>query len=172
MEKYLGFDLGERIREARISAGLTQAQLHDLTQISITQLSNYENGSRNIGIENLAKIAKATKKTIDEIYLGTSAERPLVSSSNDGELIINCITALVEKGIIDFVPVRNEDYPFDHRDYIYKLGIKNYYIVLESYVEKILDFEKNKSNYKDPDYFKEQLMDAAATEINKSINEK
>lgn len=170
MEKYLGFNLGERIRKARISAGLTQAQLHDLTQISITQLSNYENGSRNIGIDNLAKIAKATKKTIDEIYLGTTSERPVVSSSNEGELIINCITALVEKEIISFVPVKSDNYPIT--DYEYKLGINKYYYLLESYVRKILDFEENKSNYRDPDYFKKQLMDAAATEINKYINEK
>lgn len=163
----LNLQLGERIRNARLSAGLTQAQLHELTQISITQLSNYENGSRNIGIDNLAKIAKVTGKTIDEIYLGTCSERPILSSNNEGELIVNCVTALVDKEVIGLLLKEevNENV-FEGLQYTYKICFKNYLSILDDYVKKLLDFEKNKNNYRDPDGFKKQLMDAVATEIN------
>ena len=48
--------IGKRIREARIRAGLTQNRLHQITDISITQISAYENGNRNIGLTSLKKI--------------------------------------------------------------------------------------------------------------------
>lgn len=63
-------ELGERIRKARENANLSQYNLHDLTDISVTQISAYENGKRNIGLQSLYKIARATGKTMDELYEG------------------------------------------------------------------------------------------------------
>ena len=63
-------ELGERIRKAWENANLSQYNLHDLTDISVTQISAYENGKRNIGLQSLYKIARATGKTMDELYEG------------------------------------------------------------------------------------------------------
>lgn len=165
--KNLNLELGNRIRNARLSAGLTQAQLHDLTGISITQLSNYENGSRNIGIENLSEIAKATNKTIDEIYNGTEAERPLVISNNKGELIVNCVAALVEEGVINSLPRENpNEFVGMGAEFYYRIGFSNYVYLLDEMVKKLVDFNLNKNNYPDPDNFKKQILAATAKQIN------
>ncbi len=166
-------ELGNRIKEARLEANLAQAKLHELTGISITQLSNYENGSRNIGIENLSLIAKATNKTIDEIYFGSLSKKPIVSSSNKGELIVNCITALFAEGVIGLLPHENiNEYICDHLQYTYRLAFKNYMFEIEDLVKKLDDFETNKENYKQPDNFKKQIMDASASLINKIENKR
>lgn len=134
--KQLNFKLGERIREARLEAKLTQANMHEITGISITQLSNYENGSRNIGIDNLSLIAKATNKTIDEIYFGSTAKKPIVSSFSDGELIVNCVTALFEKGVIGLLMQEeiNEN-TYNQLQFSYKLAFMNYKYEIEDLVK-------------------------------------
>ncbi len=171
--KKINIELGNRIREARLAANLTQAEMHELTGISITQLSNYENGSRNIGIENLTLIAKAANKTIDEIYLGSSSKKPIVSSVNIGELIVNCIAALFENDVIGLLPHGevNENI-YDELKYSYRLAFKNHIFEIEDLVKKLEDFETNKENYKEPDKFKKQIMDAKAFQINKVKNKR
>jgi len=165
--KKLNLELGNRIRNARLSAGLTQAQLHDLTGISITQLSNYENGSRNIGIENLSEIAKATNKTIDEIYNGSQAERPLAISKNKGELIVNCVAALVDEGVISSLPRQNpNEFVGMGAEYYYQIGFADYVYFLDDMVKKLVDFNLNRNNYPDPANFKKQILAATAKQIN------
>ena len=45
--------IGDRLRKARIDAGLAQYQLHLLVDISASQISAYENGCRSIGLHSL-----------------------------------------------------------------------------------------------------------------------
>ena len=165
--KNLDLELGNRIKKARIAAGLTQAQLHELTKISITQLSNYENGSRNIGIDNLSKIAKATNKTIDEIYNGAQFERPIVTAKNKGELIVNCIAALVDEGVISSLPRENpNEFVGMGAEYYYRIGFSDYVYLLDEMVKKLVDFNLNKDDYPDPTNFKKQILAATAKQIN------
>jgi transcriptional regulator with XRE-family HTH domain len=55
--------IGEQIREARIAAGLTQAQLADASGFGQSLISRYEKGERWPPILHLRMIAAATKAT-------------------------------------------------------------------------------------------------------------
>jgi transcriptional regulator with XRE-family HTH domain len=54
-------ELGQKIREARKLAGLTQKQLAQKTSVSRPQLSNYENGVSDAPARVVAEIAEALK---------------------------------------------------------------------------------------------------------------
>lgn len=51
--------VGNRIRELRNAAGLSQEKLALAADIDRTYIASVENGKRNISIVNLAKIIKA-----------------------------------------------------------------------------------------------------------------
>lgn len=158
--------IGKRIKDARIKAGLTQNRLHEMTDISITQLSAYENGNRNIGLISLKKIADATGTSIDELYTGKREDKPL-NADNIGKLIINCITALVENDVICTLPTIDEnEYVPTGMGYIYQIGFYKYVDILDDYVKKLIDFHKNENNYPNPQEFKRQIIEAASKKIN------
>jgi len=50
-------DIGKKLKEARKKAGLTQEQVSKLVDINKVQLSYYENGTREINITLLEKLA-------------------------------------------------------------------------------------------------------------------
>ncbi len=160
-------ELGKRIKKAREDANLTQSKLHDLTGISITQISAYENGIRNIGLQTLYKISVATNKTMDEIYGGPTEIKPILKATNDGELIVNCIVSLVEKNVItSLVKSKPNIYVPTGNEYYYQIGFVKFIDELDELVKKLVDFEKNKENYPDPDGFKKQILAATVNKIN------
>lgn len=52
-------EAGRRLREARLRAGLTQAQLADASGLSVAAISKYERGSRRIPTTRYAALARA-----------------------------------------------------------------------------------------------------------------
>ena len=50
---------GNRLREARIRAGLSQSELEELSGIPKARLSRYENGHVEPSIQTLSRLAKA-----------------------------------------------------------------------------------------------------------------
>jgi len=64
--------MGERIREARVVAGITQAQLAEKIGVSRVHLCNYERGRKWPNVEMLVRICKC---------LGTSPNQILDFSS-------------------------------------------------------------------------------------------
>jgi transcriptional regulator with XRE-family HTH domain len=60
--------LGLRIRQLRMSKGLTQEQLADLSGISRQYIGDVERGERNIAIVNIEKIARALGVTLRELF--------------------------------------------------------------------------------------------------------
>lgn len=59
--------IGNRIREIRLSRGLTQGQLADLTDLKRTAIGNYENGVREPKMDVLRKIADALHVDVYQI---------------------------------------------------------------------------------------------------------
>lgn len=165
--------LGKRLKKAREEANLTQFQLYEKTGISTTQISAYENGSKSIGLISLDKIAYATNKTIDELYRGSKSSRPITSSKNEGELIVNCVAALYDIGVIQpNIKQRKNEFTPMGMEYFYKIGFSKFIEILDDMVLKLNDLEKNKYNYPDPHAFKEQILASATKQINDSLNEK
>jgi transcriptional regulator with XRE-family HTH domain len=54
-----GKHFGNRLREARVTAGLSQSELEDLSGIPKARLSRYENGHVEPSIQTLARLARA-----------------------------------------------------------------------------------------------------------------
>lgn len=50
---------GQRVRELRLARGLSQEALADEAGLHRTFMGSVERGERNVGLENIVKIAKA-----------------------------------------------------------------------------------------------------------------
>lgn len=74
--------VGERIREVREEMRMTQDRLADVTGLSKGFLSDVENNKRNIGAQNLLKIANVLGASVDYLLRGevtdVSAAEPVV----------------------------------------------------------------------------------------------
>lgn len=66
-------EVGSRIREARLAAGLSLQQLARLTGISIGALSQIETGRRDARLTTLARIAAALRQVPAALF-GSPAE--------------------------------------------------------------------------------------------------
>lgn len=161
-------ELGKRIKNAREDAGLTQDQLHLRSKISITQISSFENGKRNIGLRSLHAIARALGKTMDELYDGSIEQRPVSSAKNIGELVVNCIDALFREQVISVIQVENIDQHNFQPTYEDVIWFTKYKASIEELIDKLNDFEENKANYPDPAGFREQILAASVNQINNS----
>ncbi len=74
--------LGKRISKIRNSQGLSQDKLCMMVGLGHTYLVDVENGRRNIGFENLCKIAGGLGVTVSELTDIDDFDR-LVSGSHD-----------------------------------------------------------------------------------------
>ena len=54
-----GKNFGQRLREARINAGLSQSELEEISGIPKARLSRYENGHVEPSIQTLNRLARA-----------------------------------------------------------------------------------------------------------------
>lgn len=61
---------GNRVRELRLEANLSQEKFALLIYMDRTYLASVENGKRNISLENIAKIANGFNITIEELFKG------------------------------------------------------------------------------------------------------
>ena len=67
-------EVGDRIREARKKAGLSQMELAEKVDISLTHMGNIENGKKDFTVEILIRIAEALSCSADDILgLGISS---------------------------------------------------------------------------------------------------
>ena len=62
--------VGEKIRAARKTAGLTQKELAEKMNISYQNLAQWETGKRNPKLENLEKIAAALEIPVEQLLPG------------------------------------------------------------------------------------------------------
>ena len=60
--------LGQRLKEKRKTANLTQAQLAELAGVSTNFIGMVERGERNIKYTNIYKIISALEITIEEFF--------------------------------------------------------------------------------------------------------
>lgn len=158
-----GKDIGKRLREARESLKMSQRQLSDQTKISVTQISSYETGKKQIGLVSLANLCSCLGRSLDEIYYGSPSKTPISTAKNDGELIVNCIDALFSEGVIRKI---TQDQFNDFGQNTEKVEFVDYLNVISSLVDKLTQFERESADYPDPDSFKKQLLAAAAKQIN------
>ena len=61
-------NIGSRIKELRGNRGISQESLAHLAGLDRTYINSVENGKRNIGIENIEKIAKALDVSVRDFF--------------------------------------------------------------------------------------------------------
>ena len=72
-ERLRGF--GERVRKARLQAGLSQEELADQADLHRTYIGSVERGERNVSLGNLYALADALGETPSHL-LGDEAASP------------------------------------------------------------------------------------------------
>jgi transcriptional regulator with XRE-family HTH domain len=102
-----GKHFGQRLREARVAAGLSQSELEDISGIPKARLSRYENGHVEPSIQTLARLSRALnvseasllgdQRAILEDFFQTLYDRGVrVGSSEQGARIAHAIADLIE----------------------------------------------------------------------------
>lgn len=61
---------GKRIRQVRLAKGFTQESLADTVGLHRTYIGNIERGEESVSVDNAAKIAKALKVSLSELFRG------------------------------------------------------------------------------------------------------
>lgn len=64
-------DLGRRVRELRVSRGLSQVDLAHKARMSRVFVGDVENGHKSATVETLEKLARALDVTIAELFSGS-----------------------------------------------------------------------------------------------------
>ena len=101
-----GRHFGNRLREARVHAGLSQSELEELSGIPKARLSRYENGHVEPSIQTLARLARALtvseasllgdQRAILEGFFNVLSERGVhIASADQGVLLANAVADMV-----------------------------------------------------------------------------
>ncbi|MBO5307402.1 MAG: helix-turn-helix transcriptional regulator [Lentisphaeria bacterium] len=61
-------NFGDRVRELRISQGLSQEVLAQKSGLHRTYIGGIERGERNVSLENIQKIAKALNCPMEHLF--------------------------------------------------------------------------------------------------------
>jgi transcriptional regulator with XRE-family HTH domain len=59
---------GERVRQLRVAAGLSQEQLADRSGLHRTYIGGVERGERNVGLLNVYAIAAALREPVENLF--------------------------------------------------------------------------------------------------------
>lgn len=82
--------IGERIKRARKSKGLTQEKLAEQLEVSVAFLSRIERSSSQINLKRLSQICELLNVTEGEILNGTSNKSNKYLNSDFSELLKTC----------------------------------------------------------------------------------
>lgn len=88
--------VGQRIQAARKEAGLSQSELAEKIDISVTYMSSIENGKTNCTIEIFMKITEALNVSADSLLRTNIPEVSAIYSRDMDELLKGCTAAEIE----------------------------------------------------------------------------
>lgn len=92
-------DIGERIRQCRINARLTQEELAELARLSRVTIAKYESGRIEPGINAMMRIADAFGITVDELLGNAPLPEQITAKPKNENIsaIIRVLNQLPEK---------------------------------------------------------------------------
>lgn len=82
--------LGERIHEIRTSKGLKQMALAHKANLSLSYMSQVENGNKHISLKPFLQIAEALDVTADTLLVGNQKEDTKGYDSDINTIISDC----------------------------------------------------------------------------------
>lgn len=70
--------LGQSLRAARRTAGLTLCEVEELTagEFKTASLGSYERGDRQVSVQRLLRLADLYRTTVNDLVTGLTPERP------------------------------------------------------------------------------------------------
>lgn len=83
-------DLGERIKQARKQAGLSQVELADLTKISYSHMSDIETGKKKIGLDKFMRICESLDVSADSLLRINTHSVGYIQTAEVEELLSEC----------------------------------------------------------------------------------
>jgi transcriptional regulator with XRE-family HTH domain len=84
--------IGLRIKEIRKRRGITQAQLAEMTDLSVPYISYLENGKKKISLETLIRMCNALEVTLDDLLAGVQTSNRMDYQTDIGLLLRDCST--------------------------------------------------------------------------------
>ncbi|MBR4607567.1 MAG: helix-turn-helix transcriptional regulator [Lachnospiraceae bacterium] len=93
MHSYASIDhnlIGLRIKEVRKRQGVTQAQLAEMADLSVSYVSHVENAKKKVSLETLLRMCNALEITLDDLLAGTQANAKTDYQSDIGLLLRDC----------------------------------------------------------------------------------
>ena len=91
--------IGERIKEARLNAGITQRELAEKLGVSFVNISQWENGTRKPKYETRQKIADALGVTVDYLLGRTNQPNVRLATQEDIERYFGRTSYITEDGV-------------------------------------------------------------------------
>lgn len=85
--------IGRRVREIRLSAGLTQTRLAEIADIEPSNLSHIERAATKVSLPTLIHIANALNVSLDELVYGSLVKSQHISVKIINELLEDCTFA-------------------------------------------------------------------------------
>jgi transcriptional regulator with XRE-family HTH domain len=106
MRKDDGKHFGQRLREARVNAGLSQSELEELSGIPKARLSRYENGHVAPSIQTLERLSRALnvseasllgdqRAVLEEFFSVLEQRGVRVNSAEQGGRLANAVADLI-----------------------------------------------------------------------------
>lgn len=85
--------LGYRVKEVREQNKFSQAQLAEMTDLSISYISHIENAKRKASLESIIRIVNALGITVDELLAGVQMNNPTAYQTDIDILMDKCSNA-------------------------------------------------------------------------------
>ena len=162
------YNIGPNIAQVRREKGLSQAKLHELTGISTTTLSSYENSKKIPNVSTLSRIAIGLGVSLDRLYYGDPDNAFITSTPDVGRRVVNAIYLLWEQGVISIYNYWQIGYPpfSGERPNRLVLYVNNYDEQIQRLIMSLDEYKAKKSTFSDPDQYLESIKTSVANEIN------
>lgn len=82
--------IGQRIKEARKKAGLSQEKLSEMIDVTTVYISRVERGNGQVNLKRLSQISIALNVPIEELITGTAIENKNYLNKEFQELLLQC----------------------------------------------------------------------------------
>lgn len=76
---------GERVRELRLAANLSQEKLAELARLHRTYIGGIERGERNVSLLNIHAIANALNEPVSALFRSEAPRRSRKTASSAGQ---------------------------------------------------------------------------------------
>ena len=86
-------DIGARIREARVAAGINQAELAEKLNLSPTHMSDIENGPSKFGVDILVRLTEVLQVSADALLRTNVPTVNAIYAAEFEEIVDGCSTA-------------------------------------------------------------------------------